>query len=231
MGKLLICTSCDNAVAKSAITCSGCGGQLQKKGLNIIGVIGVLMVLGCLPSCLLLGPLAIGQLLLGMLLVLVGRSYSPRWFVLRRVSESDAARLKLAPGSGALLTPAQTQLISAGVFTLIAIIVWTSWSDSRPKRPAVEPQPAEKASTAVAAPAPQPEAKKLGTIAYSGGCNVREEPSGSSKKVGFAASGKRYDVFDRRGQWRRLKLDDGTEGWAACTTTRRPASQPADDAE
>lgn len=69
------------------------------------------------------------------------------------------------------------------------------------------------------------------TVRYPKGCNLRAEPEGSATKVGFAAAGKRYVVLERQGPWRRITLDDGTEGWAACAVGIRPASRPAEESE
>jgi len=53
-------------------------------------------------------------------------------------------------------------------------------------------------------------------VLYSRGCNVRAAPKSGAAKVGFAAANRLYTVEERQGQWRKIRLEDGTEGWAAC---------------
>jgi len=68
------------------------------------------------------------------------------------------------------------------------------------------------------------------TIRFDKGCNLREEPSAAANKVGFATAGRQYSVLERRGQWRKISLPDGTEGWAGCRAGgTRAIRQPTDD--
>lgn len=53
-------------------------------------------------------------------------------------------------------------------------------------------------------------------VRYAKGCNLRKEPKNKSTIVGFAEAGKSYNPIERKGAWRRLRLDDGVEGWAGC---------------
>ena len=96
----------------------------------------------------------------------------------------------------------------------------------------------KKAHRTAEAPAPTvPQARTGGpakgqAVRYPKGCNVRADPKGSAAKVGFASAGKSYAVQERQGQWRKIRLDDGTEGWAACAVgSGRPASRPTTEEE
>lgn len=126
MGKLLICNSCQCAVSETAITCNHCNAQLQKKGLNIIGLIGLLLFLGSIPGCLFVGFGAAVPMIIGLLLMIVGQSYTPRYFVLRKIEPHDIERLKIDANSGAKLTPAQSQLINLFVFISVIFIFYLS---------------------------------------------------------------------------------------------------------
>jgi hypothetical protein len=112
VGNLLVCNSCSKAVASGAFTCPSCNAPLKVKGLNLLGLIGVLVCFGSCASCLVIGPGALVPLIVGLLLVSIGKSYSPKWGSLRRFGLSDYQRLQVAPGSGAALTPGQTQFLT-----------------------------------------------------------------------------------------------------------------------
>jgi hypothetical protein len=171
-GSLVICCSCNSAVAKSAITCGWCNAQLKVKGLNVVGVLGLLVMLGSIPGCLVVGVLALVPMLVGLLLTLVGRSYSPRMFVVRRLSPDDHARLGLSPGAGAWLTPNQERLVVGAVLLGVCAVVWVSattemWSSGSPSRiptPAttieVEPPPRVRAAPPKTAPSIAPPRRK-----------------------------------------------------------------------
>jgi hypothetical protein len=153
---------------------------LKRKGLNVIGLLGVLLALAAIPSCLLFGPAALAPMIFGLLLVLVGRSHSPRWFALRRLRTDDYKRLAIPPGSGALMTPGIAKLLWSVVW--LALLVgglaiarerYREWQrlrllDQRLTREHEETERAEKVTGSTAEPKalppPAPREKPDGTI-------------------------------------------------------------------
>lgn len=122
--KLTICAACSKEVASSARDCPHCGAVLQSKGFNLVGLVGLVLCLASVPSCVLLGPLTIGPLVVGVLLALLGRSFSPRWFAVRRATKDDAKRLGLNSASLAMLTPAQARFIGMTTATAVVLASW-----------------------------------------------------------------------------------------------------------
>lgn len=58
-----------------------------------------------------------------------------------------------------------------------------------------------------------------GTVQFNTQCNIREEPTTESDKIGTAKSSTSYTVLDRKGyQWYKIKLNNSTSGWAGCKT-------------
>lgn len=55
----------------------------------------------------------------------------------------------------------------------------------------------------------------LEQVTYTSNCNARQAPQAGSKKVGMAKSGVIYDVVDRSGKWRLIKVG-ATHGWCGC---------------
>jgi hypothetical protein len=112
----------------------------------------------------------------------------------------------------------------AGCLATIGVVTClVASADKTKERAAAREHPAPSGHRSASASAGRPGER----VSYPRGCNVRAEPKGSATKVGFATAGKPYTVQMRQGQWRKITLDDGTEGWAACAVGPRPASRPA----
>jgi SH3-like domain-containing protein len=58
-------------------------------------------------------------------------------------------------------------------------------------------------------------------VSFRNGCNVRADANEQSAKIGYVKAGVRLQVKGERGKWRRVVLDDGTEGWVGCAITKK----------
>lgn len=119
-GRLLICKSCESSVDKGARECPSCHAALQKKGLSAGGLLGLLVFLASMPGCLVVGPVAALPMILGLLMLASGRTWSPVWFRLRTFKPDDYHRLGVRSGQGAWFTPNVESLV-AGVGLLLAL--------------------------------------------------------------------------------------------------------------
>jgi hypothetical protein len=66
---------------------------------------------------------------------------------------------------------------------------------------------------------PPPEVRPLGlsaVVTFAVACEVRDAPNAAAGVVGRAPAGVSYVDLEARGEWHRVRLADGTEGWAGC---------------
>ncbi len=93
--------------------------------------------------------------------------------------------------------------------------------------PPPPPAPAPVTTHVEAAPAPPPEVVRVTGSTL----NVRHDPATTAAVVARVKRGERLTVVAREGGWVRVRLADGTEGWASAKYLRAEQPCPADKAD